>query len=106
MVYPLKIGRVFFLMNSKRPFNGHQFFAGPFDDVAPGEDTYTPIQKESAYCAPCHFGKFWEVEIYNSYGEWLDSPYSDPETGQTCQDCHMPPGLNDRFASIDAGGAT
>jgi len=88
----------------KRPFNGHQFFAGPFDDVAPGEDTYTPIQKESAYCAPCHFGKFWEVEIYNSYGEWLESPYSDPETGQTCQDCHMPPGLNDHFASIDAGG--
>ena len=32
------------------------------------------------------------VEIDNSYGEWLDSPYSDPKTGQTCQDCHMPNG--------------
>jgi hypothetical protein len=28
--------------------------------------------------------------IYNSYGEWLDSPYSNPATGKTCQDCHMP----------------
>jgi len=74
----------------RRPGDGHQFFSGPLDDVAPGEDTFTPIQKESAFCAPCHFGVFWEQPIYNSYGEWLDSPYSDPETGQTCQDCHMP----------------
>jgi hypothetical protein len=29
------------------------------------------------------------VVIYNSYGEWLDSPYSDPKTGKTCQECHM-----------------
>ena len=32
--------------------------------------------------------------IYNSYGEWLDSPYSDPKTGKTCQECHMP--MSDR----------
>jgi hypothetical protein len=88
----------------RRPPEGHQFFAGPLDDVAPGEDTYSPIQKESGYCAPCHSAKFWGVEIYNSYGEWLNSPYSDTETGQTCQDCHMPPGLVDHFARIDKGG--
>ncbi|MEN8173354.1 MAG: carboxypeptidase-like regulatory domain-containing protein, partial [Chloroflexota bacterium] len=31
----------------RRPPEGHQFFAGPLDDVAPGEDTYSPIQRES-----------------------------------------------------------
>jgi hypothetical protein len=29
------------------------------------------------------------TEVYNSYSEWLHSPYSDPKTGKTCQDCHM-----------------
>ena len=74
----------------RRPPKGHQFFAGPLDDVAPGEDTFSPLQKESRFCASCHFGVFWDTLIYNSYGEWLESPYSDPDTGQTCQDCHMP----------------
>ncbi|MGD8621861.1 MAG: hypothetical protein PVH60_07915 [Anaerolineales bacterium] len=87
-----------------RPHEGHQFFAGPLDDVAPGEDTYSAIQDESAYCAACHFGVFWDITIYNSYGEWLESPYSDPETGQTCQDCHMPPTGATQFATTEAGG--
>ncbi|KAA3643484.1 MAG: hypothetical protein DWQ07_23520 [Chloroflexi bacterium] len=88
----------------RRPPEGHQFFAGPFDDVAPGEDTYTPIQQESEYCAPCHFGEFWDTVVYNSFGEWLDSPYSDPASGQTCQDCHMPRVGTNYFARIDQGG--
>lgn len=88
----------------RRPPEGHQFFAGPFDDVAPGEDTYTPIQKQSQYCAPCHFGVFWHTTIYNSFGEWLESPYADLETGKTCQDCHMPPGQTDHFARFNEGG--
>ncbi|MBU1101269.1 MAG: hypothetical protein KKA84_12785 [Bacteroidetes bacterium] len=88
----------------RRPEDGHQFFAGPFDDVAPGEDTYREIQNESAYCAPCHYAKFWDVEIYTSYGEWLASPYSNTSAGQTCQDCHMPPGMTNRFATVLAGG--
>jgi len=74
----------------RRPEKGHQLFIGPHDDVAPGEDTYSPLQKKSQICAPCHFAEFWGVQVYNSYGEWLASPYSDPQTGQTCQDCHMP----------------
>ena len=90
----------------RRPPDGHQFFAGPFDDVAPGEDTYTPIQRQSQYCAPCHYGVFWETTIYNSFGEWLDSPYSDPVTGKTCQDCHMPHLGVDHFALPEQGGAT
>jgi len=88
----------------RRPAEGHQFFAGPFDDVAPGEDTYSPLQKRSQYCAPCHFGVFWNTVVYNSFGEWLDSPYSNPETGKTCQECHMPPGQAEYFARKDKGG--
>jgi mono/diheme cytochrome c family protein len=88
----------------RRPPEGHQFFAGPFDDVAPGEDTYSPLQARSQFCAPCHFGVFWDTVIYNSFGEWLESPYSDPETGQTCQDCHMPTLGAIHFARPDQGG--
>ncbi len=88
----------------RRPPGGHQYFAGPLDDIAPGEDTCTPVQRESRYCAPCHFAKFWDVTVYNSFGEWLESPYSDPANGQTCQDCHMPAGLSDHFALPAQGG--
>jgi mono/diheme cytochrome c family protein len=88
----------------RRPPDDHQFFAGPFDDVAPGEDTFSPIQTQSQYCAPCHFGAFWDTVIYNSFGEWLESPYSDQETGQTCQDCHMPHLDVTHFARPDQGG--
>lgn len=87
-----------------RPPEGHQFFAGPFDDVAPGEDTYSPIQQQSQFCAPCHFGTFWDTTIYNSFGEWLESPYSETETGKTCQDCHMPRLGATYFALPDQGG--
>ena len=73
-----------------RPSSTHQLFAGPYDDVAPGEDVYNALYNKSQYCAPCHYGVFWDTVIYNSFGEWLQSPYSNPETGQSCQDCHMP----------------
>lgn len=96
----------------RRPPEGHQFFAGPLDDVAPGEDTYSPLQRESQICAPCHFGVFWDTLVYNSFGEWLESPYSDPqraksaglEAARTCQDCHMPPLGVTHFALPEQGG--
>ncbi len=96
----------------RRPPEGHQFFAGPFDDVAPGEDTFVPLYTQSRYCAACHFGDFWNVRIYNAFGEWLASPYSDPQQAteaglsgaQTCQDCHMPPGKNDHFVRFAKHG--
>lgn len=88
----------------RRPEEGHQLFTGPHDDVAPGEDVYSPIQRESRYCAPCHSAKFWGIEVYNSYGEWLASPYASPDSLTTCQDCHMPSGRSDRFARSDEGG--
>ena len=88
----------------RRPPDDHQFFAGPYDDVAPGEDTYSKIQTESQYCASCHFGIFWDTVVYNSFGEWLESPYNDPDTGKTCQDCHMPHQGASHFALPDQGG--
>jgi len=88
----------------RRPPEEHQFFAGPYDDVAPSEDTYLELQDESLICAPCHSAVFWDTQIYNSYGEWLESSYSDPDTGQTCQDCHMPRRGAERFVREDKGG--
>ncbi len=87
----------------RRPPEGHQLFIGPFDDVAPGEDTYSPLQNQSQFCAPCHFGQFWGVQVYNSFGEWLASPFSNPAEGQTCQDCHMPHRGASHFARPDKG---
>jgi mono/diheme cytochrome c family protein len=88
----------------RRPFEGHQFFAGPLDDIAPGEDTYSRLQKKSQFCAPCHFGVFGETVVYDSFGEWLRSPYSQEKTGKTCQDCHMPGTGAEFFAHPEKGG--
>jgi hypothetical protein len=79
----------------RRPFpedpERYQLFFGSFDDDnVPKEDAYLPLIKQSQWCAPCHYGVFWDTVIYNSYGEWLESPYSNPATGKTCQQCHMP----------------
>jgi len=90
-------------MRLYRPEEGQQLFFGTFDDVA-RRVTYLPLLKDSAFCASCHRGVFWGVVVYNSYGEWLESPYSDPETGKTCQDCHMPVTKNRRFVLPEKGG--
>ncbi len=103
-----------------RPQEGHQLFFGPLDDIARTDteprDSYLPLQKESAFCASCHYGVFGGVVnmtsmkmtggvvIYNSYGEWLESSYSDPESGQTCQDCHMPQTGGNHIAFPEKGG--
>jgi hypothetical protein len=90
-------------MRLYRPDEGQQLFFGNFDDVS-RRVTYLPLIKESAFCATCHFGAFWGTVAYNSFGEWLDSPYSDPETGRTCQSCHMPPVDYDYFILPEQGG--
>lgn len=82
-------------MDIRRPFpedeDRYQLFFGTFDDDnVPEEDTYLPLIEQSQFCASCHFGIFWDTVVYNSYGEWLESPYSDPQGGKTCQHCHMP----------------
>jgi len=78
-------------------------FFGTFDDVT-RRVTRLPLEEESAFCAACHFGVFWDTVIYDSYGEWLRSPYSEEETGQTCQDCHMPVTEDTWFALPEKGG--
>ncbi len=84
-------------MSVRRPFKGDpkrpQLFFGTIEDVNAEEgDTSLLLLSESRYCASCHFGVFWNTVIYNSYGEWLKSPYADPKSGKakTCQECHMP----------------
>jgi hypothetical protein len=87
-------------LHVRRPPNGHKQFFGTLTDSSREEVTYSPFMQTSQFCSACHFGVFGGVVsnmkmtggtvIYNSYGEWLDSPYSNPDTGKTCQDCHMP----------------
>jgi len=101
-------------MRLLRPEEGEQLFFGTFDDDI-RRVTKLPLLEESEYCAPCHYGVFsgvvapgevaGGVVIYNSFGEWLNSPYSDPKTGETCQECHMPPtGENPYFVHPEKGG--
>jgi hypothetical protein len=87
-------------MELRRPPEGHKVFFGTIPDANREEVTYSPAMASSQFCAACHFGVMGGVvsnmkmvggvTVYNSYGEWLDSPWSDPQTGKTCQDCHMP----------------
>lgn len=84
-------------MKITRPFTDDperpQLFFGTLeDDNVPEEDTALPLYSESRFCAPCHTGGFWNTGIYNSYGEWVNSPYADVTSGKfkSCQDCHMP----------------
>jgi len=102
-----------------RPVAGEDIFFGPVDDVVRTDieiprDSYLPLQAESAFCAGCHHGVMGGVVanmkvtggvlIYSSYAEWLASPYSDPDTGQTCQDCHMPTTDSPYFVFPAKGG--
>jgi hypothetical protein len=88
-----------------RPTGNQQLFFGNFDDVT-RRVSYNPLYEQSAYCASCHYGVFWDTLVYNSYGEWLDSPYSDPDNGKTCQDCHMPQVDYNYFVYPEKGGLT
>lgn len=84
-----------------RPPAGDNIFIGPYDDIH-DPDTYLPEISESVFCAPCHQFSMWGTPIYESHAEWLASPYAAENT--TCQDCHMPPTGDTRFATVAAGG--
>lgn len=93
-----------FSIEMMRPSPEKQIFFGPYDDVDAGTDTYLPLQRQSEFCAPCHTASFWGVPIYQSFAEWKASPYSNPATRKTCQDCHMKPdGVTTNFAPGRAG---
>ena len=77
-----------FNLRLSRPAEG-QRFNGPLDDVDRGEDAYSPLFRESRYCASCHEGVVFGVHVYSTYSEWLRSPAR--RAGKQCQDCHMKP---------------
>lgn len=91
-----------------RPNSGDYLYLGPRPDHDPDvpespagvkhEIACATIFGEGKFCAACHYGKFYDTVIYNSYGEWLESNYSKKEINgvenpmyRSCQDCHMTP---------------
>jgi hypothetical protein len=66
-----------------------QIFFGPLDDADRGDDAFSPLYKQSLYCASCHEGVVFGVPVYTTYSEWLASPAK--QAGKQCQDCHMKP---------------
>jgi hypothetical protein len=70
-----------------RTYDPDVLFLGPLDDVT-RRVSFLPLEKKSQFCAPCHQFSFWGTPIYQSFSEWLESPY--PAQGIECQTCHMP----------------
>lgn len=83
-----------------RPARGQIFF-GPLDDVDRGEDSYSPLQKESRFCAACHEGTLFGVPVYTTWSEWLASPAA--RAGGQCQSCHMAPSGMTNLAPSSGG---
>jgi len=83
--------------------NAGVFMTGPFSNILTKRQdgsivtvnhhsTCTPLFSRSEFCAPCHFGKFGDMVVYNSYGEWKESSFAANPAAhgyRTCQDCHM-----------------
>jgi hypothetical protein len=80
---------------------GHVLWFGPFDDVA-RRVSYLELEKKSQFCAPCHQFSFGGTPIYQSFREWLESPY--PAQSIECQTCHMKPTGVDYFVFPEKGG--
>jgi hypothetical protein len=85
---------------NRPPSDTHMFY-GPFDDVV-RRVSYLELEKKSQFCAPCHQFSFWGTPIYESFREWLESPY--PAQGIECQACHMAPTGVDYFVYPHQGG--
>jgi hypothetical protein len=88
-------------MQFTRPPSDTHMFYGPFDDVT-RRVGYLELEKKSQFCAPCHQFSFWGTPIYESFNEWLESPY--PAQGIECQTCHMAPTGVDYFVYPEEGG--
>ena len=85
---------------NRPPQDTHMFY-GPFDDVT-RRVCYLQLEKESEFCAACHQFSFWGTPIYESFREWLESPYA--EEGTHCQACHMAPTGVEYFVFPEKGG--
>jgi hypothetical protein len=79
----------------------HVLWFGTFDDVT-RRVTYLELEKKSQFCAPCHQFSFGGTPIYQSFKEWLESPY--PSQGIECRACHMAPTGVNYFAFPEKGG--
>jgi hypothetical protein len=88
-------------MRLNRPPSDTHMFYGPFDDVT-RRVSYLELEKKSQFCAPCHQFSFWGTPIYESFREWLESPY--PAQGIECQTCHMEPTGVEYFVYPEKGG--
>ena len=97
--YPNSPGVVSMQLN-RPPTDTHMFY-GPFDDVT-RRVSFLELEKKSQFCAPCHQFSFWGTPIYESFREWLESPY--PAQGIECQACHMKPTGVDYFVFPERGG--
>ncbi|MDG6777198.1 Calx-beta domain-containing protein [Thiomicrorhabdus sp. zzn3] len=84
-------------------------FKSPVGNAMQNNTIYTPEYaahiRESAMCATCHNlytptlnlegdphlvdGNIAQFPEQTPYWDWLNSQYSDPATGKTCQACHM-----------------
>lgn len=87
-----------FAVKLLRPSEGQLFF-GPLADVDRDEDVYSPLLRESRFCASCHEGVVFGVHVYSTYSEWLESPAR--LAGKACQSCHMRP--NGELTNIAPG---
>jgi hypothetical protein len=76
-------------MRFERPGPDSQLLFGRCEDVDVTPHNNPPLIRESKICAPCHQASFWGVSVFESFAEWLASPY--PAQGKTCQSCHMKP---------------
>ena len=85
---PIGLSHGRFNLRLLRPSEGQLFF-GALDDVDRGEDAYSPLYRDSRYCASCHEGVVFGVHVYSTFSEWRDSPAA--RQGRQCQDCHMKP---------------
>ncbi len=78
-----------FAVRLARPEPGRQIFFGPLDHVDRPSAVYSPLYRQSRYCAVCHEGIVLGTHVYSEYSEWLASPAF--KQGVQCQDCHMRP---------------
>jgi hypothetical protein len=78
-------------MRLLRPRGEQQLFFGPLDDAQRAGESFafSPLYRDSRYCAACHEATVFGVHVYSTYTEWLDSPAR--RAGQQCQSCHMTP---------------
>jgi hypothetical protein len=84
-----------------RPSEGQLFF-GAHDDVDRGEDAFSPLYRDSRYCASCHEGVVFGVHVYSTFSEWQTSPAA--REGRQCQDCHMKPTGRTTNMALGHGG--